>query len=480
MEFIRKKYKVCSFIIVVLAILVRIYKIDGPIADWHSFRQADTASVARIYMTQGIDILRPRYHDLSNIQSGNDNPNGWRMVEFPFYQVISVILQRIIPSLSIEISLRIVTIASSIGVLLLIMYLSKLYFDEFTALLVGIVFSCLPYCIYYSRAVLPEMTAVFFVLLSIAIYARSKKIISLSFVLACFFASLALLIKPTSAFLLASIPFVEIGKKSKFINFLINNFIFFSFCIMPLLFWRKWISYFPEGIPVFLWLFNEGNIRFKGAWFHWLFARRLAELILGYWGTVPFYIGLLALSMHKKYLWLFGNVLGVLIYFVVIARGNVQHDYYQIISLPMVSILTGVGFSRILQSDFFGNKWVRSILSAAVFVAMCAFGWFTIRTYYWINNSSIIIAGNAADSLLPVNAKVIAPYNGDTTFLYQTKRVGWPIGFDIDKKIKMGATHYVTISSSDNDLETKELANTYTVLVRNDTYAIIDLTKKKL
>lgn len=82
-----------------------------------------------------------------------------------------------------------------------------------------------------------------------------------------------------------------------------------------------------------------------------------------------------------------------------------------------------------------------------------------------------------ADKILPKDAKVIASYNGDTTFLYQTQRQGWPLGFDIDKKIAMGATAYVTVSPTDSDGETKDLANRYTVLVRNDKYAIIDLTK---
>ena len=99
-----------------------------------------------------------------------------------------------------------------------------------------------------------------------------------------------------------------------------------------------------------------------------------------------------------------------------------------------------------------------------------------MRTYYWSNRPEIIEAGQAADAMLPKTAKIIAPYNGDTTFLYQTKRQGWPLGFDIDEKIAMGATHYVTVSPTDNDWETKTLAEQYTVLVRNEKYAIIDLT----
>src|SRR5689334_19814520 len=70
-------------IILIIATVMRLYRITNPLADWHSFRQADTASVTREYVKHGIDLLHPTYHDLSNIQSGKDNPKGYRMVEFP-------------------------------------------------------------------------------------------------------------------------------------------------------------------------------------------------------------------------------------------------------------------------------------------------------------------------------------------------------------------------------------------------------------
>ncbi|MEK7065363.1 MAG: hypothetical protein AAB961_00075, partial [Patescibacteria group bacterium] len=223
---------------------------------------------------------------------------------------------------------------------------------------------------------------------------------------------------------------------------------------------------FPEGIPAFTWLLNSNNIRFKGAWFHWLFAERIGNLMLGYWGLIPLGFGLVTRDRIAR-LWLLGGLL----YLIIIATGNVQHDYYQILLLPIIAVYVAKGFALLFRQSF--------LLFLVSFLFMLAFSWFTIRTYYWINHPEIVEAGRAANRLLPPDAKVIASYSGDTAFLYQTNRQGWPIGFDIDKKIEMGATHYVTISPTDNDLETKDLAERYTVLVRNDKFAIIDLTKPK-
>ena len=35
------------WLILVLGLIVRLYKLNTPLADWHSWRQVDTASVAR-------------------------------------------------------------------------------------------------------------------------------------------------------------------------------------------------------------------------------------------------------------------------------------------------------------------------------------------------------------------------------------------------------------------------------------------------
>src|SRR5688572_9428886 len=77
--------------IVVLALIVRLYKVTSEPLDWHAFRQADTASVTREYVKHGIDLLRPHYHDLSNIQSGEDNLEGYRMVEFPLVNAVTAV-----------------------------------------------------------------------------------------------------------------------------------------------------------------------------------------------------------------------------------------------------------------------------------------------------------------------------------------------------------------------------------------------------
>ncbi len=480
----KKLYYLVVIVIFFVAVAARLYGITNPVADWHSWRQADTAAVARNFFKFGFDPIRPRYDDLSNIQSGKDNPQGWRMVEFPVYQVFGAALHAAFP-LSVEVSLRLVTILASAGTAILLTLLVSQVINKTTGVLAGFLYATIPYSVYYGRTILPDGFMVFwavaslFCLFQMVETGNRGKMASWAWLIVGAVAgAIALLAKPVAAFLLVPVPYLLLRKYSFSLSFFIRLFVYSIISLLPLWWWRGWITQFPEGIPSFTWLFNEGNIRFKGAWFQWLFARRLGDLILGFWGLIPFGIGLAAVPAKKEgwffRLWLLGS----LAYLVVIARGNVQHDYYQQLIIPIVVIYAAKGFAFLLQSPVF-SKRITYPLSFIILVFMLAFSWYTVRTYWWINRPEIVEAGRMADLLLPKDAKVIASYNGDTTFLYQTNRQGWPLGFDIDQKIKMGATHYVTVSPTDNDGETRALASRFTVLVRNDRFAIIDLTKPK-
>src|SRR3989344_7731029 len=99
---VKNEYFLIS-IILFLALVTRLYKVKSPIADWHSWRQADTASVTKIYVEEGIDLLRPRYHDISSIQTGIFNPQGLRLVEFPIFNVIHALLTKAFTNFSLEV-----------------------------------------------------------------------------------------------------------------------------------------------------------------------------------------------------------------------------------------------------------------------------------------------------------------------------------------------------------------------------------------
>lgn len=476
------------FLIVVLAGLVRLYKLNTPLADWHSWRQADTVSVAREYVKNGIDLTQPKYMDLSDIPSGKDNPEGFRMVEFPLIsaKIAWVYSHFPLQNIPLHVVYRLTSILFSLGSVYIIYKIVQLFEGEKIALLSSLIFAILPYSIFYSRTTLPENPLVFFSLLAVYslvtyFYTPNHSLKNPWYWSGVVSAAIALLIKPTAIFF--ALPALYIGVSTCKWNFFKDKktYLFAFLTILPLVVWRWWIGHFPEGIPAFDWLLNGNNIRFKGAFFRWIFADRIGRLILGYWGIVLLTLGLLGAKAHKKNfhssgffaIWL-ASMLG---YVTIFATGNVQHDYYQIILIPIISIYVakGVGFLLDAPKLYKFSRLTSYLLLMVISAFTMAFSWYEVRGYYQINNPAIVTAGQAVDKIAEVDALVVAPYMGDTAFLYQTNRRGWPVGGQIEKRIEQGADYYVTTTLDD---EAKTLMEKFEVIESNELFTIINLHKE--
>ncbi len=464
-----------SFIII-LAFVLRLYRINFPLADWHSWRQADTSAVTRIFIKEKIDLLHPKYDDLSSIPSGIPNPQGYRFVEFPLYNLISAVAFKLFNWFDIEITQRLISIFFSLFSLVFLYKIALKFFNKKTALLASFFFAVLPFSIYYSRTILPEPMMVTFSLATIYFFIlwleKNLKLKSKYFPITLFFSVLSLLTKPYTLFL--SFPLIYLFFKKYKLKILSKSqiLLFVILTLAPFILWRLWMRQFPEGVPASGWLFNEGNIRFKGAFFYWLFADRLGRLILGYWGIFLFLLGVLVRPAKKENLFFLTWFFGIIIYFFVIAKGNITHDYYQIIALPIICIYLAKGATFLLSPQKLFNRALSLSVLVICIVFSLAFSWYHVRSFFNINRPEIVKAGRIADRLLPLDAKVIAPYSGDTAFLYQTKRKGWPVGGNIEDKINKGASFYISI---DETQETKELQKKYETIFQASDFLILNL-----
>jgi hypothetical protein len=479
--------------ILLLAFGLRMHRITNEPLDWHAWRQADTASVTREFVSNGINLLEPQYHDLSSIPSGLDNPEGYRMVEFPFINALAALIVQISPDWSVAVVSRLVSVLLSVGTIVPLFFLVAKFSCRKQAYLSAVVFATLPFSVFYGRAILPEPGLLFFSTLSI--YAFAEWLSSRSWkwwLTSALSLALALLLKPFALFLgpvYLALLWLEDGKHAwKRWPFLLG---FSLVAFVPLLAWRAWIQNFPSGIPASEWLFNGNGIRFRPAWVRWLGYERFVKLILGFSGVLLVLAGFIRHSPKKLlyYSWWMSMAL----YFTVIATGNVQHDYYQVFALPILSITVAEGmlvlFSELqsrtqkllnqrygkqrahqTKSELLGILTVAALYSSAVLLS-----WNQVKGYFNTNHTEYLKVGELVDRILPHDAQVIAPAMGDTQFLYQTKRRGWPIGGEIEKKRELGATHYITTTYDD---EARELEETYFVIEKTDEHLILDLSRE--
>lgn len=475
-------------VVILLGFLVRLYEINLPLVDHHSWRQADTAAVARNFARSGIKLFYPQLDNMAPTHSPNDeNSQRLYLVEFPVYNAVIALVYKVWGVK--EANARLVTIFFSLISAVLLYLLGKKFFGRLTGLLSISFFAFLPFNIFFSRVILPEPMMIACLLLGIYFFTLYLDKDSWFYYLASFvFITLSVLVKPYSLFIAPVLAYL-IFQKQGLKGFLSFRTVFFAvFSLLPFLMWRHYIASMPAGVPASGWLFNEENIRFSGAFFHWLIFERLDKLILTIGGLFLFLLGIV-LKPTKREGWLLHIwLLGVIIYFFVFAKGNVTHDYYQIIFVPIGCLFMAKGAAFLLRPPEPFNKYFCYGLFISCCLLTVAFGYYEVRHFYDLQ-MGVDLAGKAVDQLTPKKALVITGDTADVTLLYNCDRFGWAIGYgaayarDIDTIEKLrdkGAGFYVTTKVNEliNDKSLwSYFTKKYKLTKRTNEYLIIDLRK---
>lgn len=464
-------------LIILLGLTVRLYKINTPLADWHSWRQVDTASVSRIFVDSKINFLYPRYHDISWAQTGKNNPEGYRFVEFPIFNAIHALAFKYVSFLSInnlfEVVGRMITIISSLFSLVFLYLIGKRFISQIGGFLVAFFYATLPFNIFFTRTILPESLAISLGLAGMYFFTShidTKK--NTRLILSSIFLAMSILVKPFTIFYTIPLVFLLFqSEKGAFIKH--KKYWIFAFVILaPFILWRFWIMQFPEGIPHTKWAFNGDGIRFRPAFWRWIMGERLGRLILGIWGLIPFSLGLISITKKNSFIHVY--LLSMFVFVSVFATANVRHDYYQAIIVPSICLILGLGVYTFWTQQKFNKVMVRFLIVFSV-VMMFGMGWYQAKEMYKINNPSIISAGMKVRELTDKDSKVIAPYNKDTAFLYQTGRVGWPfLQEEIEKMVENGADYYVSVTY---DPDTLDIMRKYNVVYQSEDFVIVKLSK---
>ncbi len=470
--------------VLLVAILFRLYRINTPLADFHSWRQADTAATAKNFVRFGYDLLHPRFDDFSNVASGMDNPEGYRFVEFPIYNAIFAKAYELMPVVPIEVYGRLVSIFFSLVIIACLYYLALKEFGRVAAVGASIVYAAFPFFVFFSRVVLPETTAVAFVFLSITFlyifsYGKSSVFNWLLYALSILFFAISLLIKPTAIFYGPVLLYLFLIRYKLESIKRFDLYLFFILSAIPFGLWRMYIVNFPEGIPASDWLFTSvntpqglQNIFFRPAFFRWIFFERINNIILG--GYLTFFLILGAVVKQKSRFLMF--ILGsALLYLFVFQGGNVQHEYYQIVILPALALGVGAGIDI-----FLGKRFRPLVPQLPAFVAVAGivimsflFSYFRVKDYYQYPTDMPQIA-RIIETLTDPDDKIITDTTGDTTLLYLANRRGSPVQFkELPELQKMGYNYIVTF-------ETEKIARLkeeglYPVVFENDKLAIFSL-----
>lgn len=466
--------------ILIIGLIFRLYKINTPLADLHSWRQVDTAAVGRRFATESFDLFHPKYDDLSSLQTSAENPKGYRFVEFPIYNAIFALAFKALPVLPIEVYGRLISVIFSLLTIAVVYYLTLKESGRITAFFSSLIYAVFPFFVFFSRTVLPETTALGFCFISIFFLYKhfhgTKKFIN--YLLSIIFFSASILIKPTVVFYGLAFFYLFFRKYS--LSFLkkIDFYLFFIIAVVPFFLWRYYISAYPEGIPANLWLITsvntfEGqkNIFFKPAFFRWIFFERINNQIFG--GFLIFFFLLGAIIKTKKY-FLHSLLISAFLYLLVFQGGNVQHEYYQILVFPALAIFTGLGINHIIQNKKnYINSFFLSLITIMIVFLSFFFSFYKVKDFYDYSKELVQIA-NIVKNLTKPEDKIITDRMGDTTFLYLMDRKGSPAPYKELPLFKAdGYKYYVTLNEG-SIKKTKE-EGIYQVKFENDKFALFEL-----
>ncbi|HRN70735.1 MAG TPA: hypothetical protein PLS49_06155, partial [Candidatus Woesebacteria bacterium] len=243
------------------------------------------------------------------------------------------------------------------------------------------------------------------------------------------FYSLSLLIKPIGIFYTIAVLFLfasyykfDIFKKWQL-------YIFFLVGFVPCIFWNIYIQQFPEGIPLNERLFqyasaveNVQNILFSFAFFKTIIMDRLGIVIFGIFLSGFFIIG--SIAQLKKY-FLMSILTSSVIYMLFMHTANFQYEYYQIIILPAIALITGLGIAHILNNRNTFNPFLAyPIIISTILVAFLV-SYDRVKSYYQYPQDVTQIA-KLISTFTQEHDLIITDTEGDPTILYLADRKGSP------------------------------------------------------
>lgn len=469
-----------------MAFAVRLYNINGPIAGHHSWRQADTASVARNFHENGYNFLYPQ------IDWGGNSP-GYYESEFPAYQFIVALFYQFFGVAAVW--GRLLSIVFSILALYYLYKLIEKYIDEMTALWSVFFLAFFPTYMFFSRAFMIESMLIMSVVTGVYFFSQWLTLEKRSFFyLSAFFVALSVLLKPYTLFI--GLPLLYLAWL-KFRNKLFLQGALWFYCLLavvPAVLWyyHAYNTGQQYGSTVYIWEYGSdkwGNwdLVLKLDFWKRVIIDRLAMRHLT-WACFAVFLAGLFLKRRTDQERLFDFwLMGVVIYFIIVAKGNYVHDYYQLLFLPPASVFAGKVYAR-----FFSLKTLKSRNSLILIMCLAGFLLLAENRYYHlvkserVNYTDRIELSEIIKDKVEEDALIIVVYKSYNPVIhYLSHRKGWFLTPDtltssnLTAKKQEGAKYAVGVKryfeSELHDRNLKALLAEHEVIADNEKFFIVRL-----
>ncbi|KPQ37765.1 MAG: 4-amino-4-deoxy-L-arabinose transferase and related glycosyltransferases of PMT family [Phormidesmis priestleyi Ana] len=460
-----------------LALVPRVYHLDAPVIGVHSWRQADTAAIARnFYETM---LAHPGLSELwrfayPQVDWGG---GGYAETEFPLYPALVSLLYRLFGPH--EVYARGLSVVFSVVGLYFLYRLVTLCFDRTVAFWSALFYAILPLSVFYGRTIQPESLVIMSSLGGLYYFWRWLAGVRLAGVNQeqeenrdrerqsltplrffgngqnLFFSGIFVAI----ALLLKVLPMVYVGLPLLFLAAIKFRFkIFWQ--------WQLWL--YALGIlgVTALWYMHAHNIFLAsgltfGFWSgdtdRYTFSSLLSvqywldiifRVMVRHFAVVGFFVALVGLTFQRQkaadWMWEVGLLSSFLAGALAPASSYV-HEYYQLPVMFFGVVFVGKVFARVfafpgtarpaltLQKNQKRARWHQPALTVALVLTLL-----TGSTIYAIDymklersaDSTVYALAELVQKNTPPGAKLLVTTGGDPTLLYLSHRQGWMISPD--------------------------------------------------
>lgn len=415
------------FLLVLLAVLVRLWGFTAPYVDTHWIKQLQVAPIAKNFYLHGYHLWWPE------VDYSADRPN-FIEIEFPLVAFLAALLY---PVFGLhEWVGRLVTLGFSLGTLLLAYRLLRLHLGDRPAFYGLLFLAFAPSSWYYSRVLMSEPAMLFFSVAAVYCFSlwlraadpsceagpRARRI-SL-FLLAAFCSALAFLVKLPAVLILLPLAYLAWDRWGWGMFRRGSAWLFLLLALAPAA-----LYYHHALVDIGRHYFTVGVGREGGMWFrlqdflnpgaYSLLLMRLLRDHLTAVGLVLLPIGLFTRPSWSSGRWLFHFwLLAVAVYCVVVSGGNLRQTYYQLPLLLPAAGLIGVGWDRLLATGALTRGSHTALL--LIFLVLCVWG---VQPFFQ-PYTPILQAAAALDRLDPSRQPVIV-FPPGYGCLYYFDRPGW-------------------------------------------------------
>ena len=440
-------------IILFVTVIVRLYHILSPVGGWHSWRQADTAAIARNFYDSGNNILYPQIDWRGTTQ-------GYVESEFHIYPYFISTIYNIFGVY--DYFGRIISVIFSVFSVFGLYLIVRKTISERTALWAAFIFSILPLNIYFTRVFMPESSMLMCSIFGIYFFLRwieEDKLIHYLF--AIVFVSLACLIKLPTLYIGLPLAFLAFNKFrwKMFIQWKIIVMVIIVFAFVFLWYYHAHQLLKQTGLSFSIWNVGEDKwgmigILLKPNFYNDIFIRTIGERHLTYAGFVIFVWGLF-IKREYSYEMLFDYYLVSVIIFILIApQAHQAQEYYQLPFNIPASVFIAKVFSKYISFKeykvrFLSNKLALSVVTLAL-ILIPVLSFLRMANFMKSENSDspIYKLSSEVRNTIPKNDLIVTVSNGNPVYLYLSERKGWTaftgiISKEYIEKIKSEGADYI-------------------------------------